>query len=61
MCIFRAIGLMEIIIFFVKMDWTCGLFGHPWRQELCVLGEALIQAFEEEKERLNIKEIGDVK
>lgn len=47
--------------FFVKMDWTCGLFGHPWRQEICVLGEALIQAFEEEKERLNIKGIGVVK
>lgn len=46
--------------FFVKMDWSCGLFGHPWRQEICVVGEALIQEFEKEKERLDIEVIGDI-
>ncbi|MBD5093657.1 MAG: DUF2716 domain-containing protein [Subdoligranulum sp.] len=32
--------------FFASLDWSIGLYGHPWREEMIVAGEALIREFE---------------
>ena len=41
--------------FFVDKEWKYGLFGHPWKHEIVVMGEKLIEMFEKEKVRLEFK------
>ena len=41
--------------FFVSKDWTFGLYGHPWRKELIVVGEELISAIEKNCFELGLK------
>ena len=43
--------------FFISADWQLGLFGHPWRSEIYVMGDALIAAFDKIKDQLDITEI----
>ncbi len=40
--------------FFASFDWTIGLYGHPWKEEIIVAGEPLIQEFENARRVLNI-------
>lgn len=40
--------------FFVSFDWTIGLYGHPWKEEIIVVGEQLMQEFEKARKKLNI-------
>lgn len=42
--------------FFVTPDWRAGLFGHPWRKEIIVMGEKLIAEFEKVKDILELTE-----
>ena len=32
--------------FFISNDWHNGLFGHPWRKEIYVMGKELIEQFD---------------
>lgn len=41
--------------FFVSKDWAFGLYGHPWRKELIVVGEELISAIEKNSFELGLK------
>lgn len=43
--------------FFISMDWNMGLFGHPWKSEIYVMGEKLIKAFDSMKKELDLTEI----
>lgn len=43
--------------FFISMDWKCGLFGHPWKSEIYVMGEPLIEEFDKLKDILKLSEI----
>lgn len=43
--------------FFVSFDWLIGLYGHPWKQEILVVGESLIQEFGKAQTMLNITEL----
>lgn len=43
--------------FFVSLDWSMGLYGHPWRHEIIIVGEKLIQEFEAMQSVLNITEL----
>ena len=43
--------------FFVSKDWSFGLFGHPWRNELIVTGAALMQAIAEAADDLDLKKL----
>ncbi len=40
--------------FFASFDWSIGLYGHPWRNEIIVAGEKLIQEFDKVQDMLNI-------
>lgn len=40
--------------FFFDKEWKYGLFGHPWRNQIIVIGKELIDMFEENKNILNI-------
>ena len=40
--------------FFGDTEWKYGLFGHPWKHEIVVMGERLIGMFEKEKVSLGI-------
>ncbi len=40
---------------FVFQDFRQGLFGHPWKQEIYVVGEAIIAAFEANAEALGLR------
>jgi len=40
-------------LFFDK-EWRYGLFGHPWRHEIVVMGKELIDKFEENKKVLGL-------
>lgn len=42
--------------FFVSMDWKLGLFGHPWKNEVYVMGTRLIKEFDSVTEELNMTE-----
>lgn len=39
---------------FVDKEWKYGLFGHPWKHEIVVMGEKLMEMFEKEKVSLGI-------
>lgn len=39
---------------FVDKEWKYGLFGHPWKHEIVVMGGKLIEMFEKEKVGLGI-------
>ena len=41
--------------FFVSKDWEFGLYGHPWRKELIVVGEELLFAIEKHLTELGLK------
>ena len=41
--------------FFISKDWTFGLFGHPWRKELIVVGEPLISAIQKNLVELDLE------
>lgn len=43
--------------FFASLDWLLGLYGHPWKEEIIVVGENLIQEFENVQSVLNITEL----
>ena len=43
--------------FFLSADWRLGLFGHPWRSEIYVVGDALTAAFDRIREQLALTEI----
>lgn len=43
--------------FFVSLDWLLGMYGHPWKKEIIVVGEKLIQEFEKVQNALNITEL----
>lgn len=32
--------------FFIDKDWSFGMFGHPWKQEIVVWGKELIEMFD---------------
>jgi len=40
--------------FFASFDWSLGLYGHPWKKEIIVVGEKLIEEFEKARSVLNI-------
>lgn len=42
--------------FFVSKDWHFGLYGHPWRKELIVVGEKLISAIKNYSFELGLKQ-----
>ena len=41
--------------FFVTKDFSAGLFGHPWREELIVSGAALIREFVAKADELDLE------
>lgn len=43
--------------FFISTDWKYGLFGHPWKSEIYVMGEPLIEEFDKSKDILKLSEI----
>lgn len=43
--------------FFASFDWSIGLYGHPWKEEIIIVGEQLIQEFEKVQDILNITQI----
>lgn len=43
--------------FFISTDLSAGFLGHPWRNELCVFGDRLIQAFDEHKQELDMENL----
>ena len=43
--------------FFASFDWQIGLYGHPWRKEIIVVGEKLIYEFEKVQGMLGIEEL----
>ena len=45
----------KIQIFFISKDWNFGLYGHPWKKELIVVGEDLIFAIEKNCAELGLK------
>ena len=40
--------------FFIAKDFSYGLLGHPWRDEIYVFGDELMELFEANKDALNI-------
>lgn len=40
--------------FFISIDWHYGLFGHPWRKEIYVMGKELIEQFDLRMEELSL-------
>ena len=40
--------------FFISKDWTFGLYGHPWRKEIIVVGHDLIEAIQDNCVKLGI-------
>lgn len=42
--------------FFISEDWSFGMLGHPWRQELYLWGDELISRFEREAGYLDLRE-----
>ena len=43
--------------FFFSTDWSSGLYGHPWRKEIIVVGEKMIRAFDEKVKELGLEVI----
>lgn len=42
--------------FFISIDFSYGLLGHPWREEIWVFGQNLIQKLEENQAMLMLRE-----
>ena len=42
--------------FFVSKDWSVGLYGHPWRKELIVVGDQLICEIDKNRVILSLEE-----
>ena len=36
-------------------EWKYGIFGHPWRNEIIVMGKELLEKFESNLETLGLK------
>lgn len=45
--------------FFLSQDFCCGLLGHPRRSEIFVMGDPLIEAFENLKEQLGLSDVNE--
>lgn len=45
MHIFQHIVQMEIIIFFIYVNFHFGYLGHPWQQKVWIYGKKLIEEF----------------
>ena len=43
--------------FFISKDWSVGLFGHPWRNELIITGNVLKQEIANAADDLKLKKI----
>jgi hypothetical protein len=43
--------------FFLATDFTYGLFGHPWKEEIYVFGDNLVKEFENSAALLELEEI----
>ena len=41
--------------FFISTDWSYGIFGHPWLNELYVMGKELIEQFDLRSAELEIR------
>ena len=39
---------------FISKDWSYGMLGHPWRDEIYIFGEQLIKEFANKESELNI-------
>ena len=39
---------------FFDKEWKCGLLGHPWRNQIVVIGKQLISKFEENQSKLDL-------
>ena len=44
--------------FFIAQDFSCGMLGHPWRRELWVFGDELIEALRNQRGALGLREKG---
>ena len=42
---------------FLSKDWSYGMFGHPWRNEIYVFGKKIINEFENKEKELNITKL----
>lgn len=42
---------------FLSKDWSYGLFGHPWRNEIYIFGKELINEFKNKENELNITKL----
>lgn len=42
---------------FLSKDWSYGIFGHPWRNEIYVFGKKIINEFENREKELNITKL----
>lgn len=40
--------------FFVSKDWQYGMFGHPWRREIYLIGDKLINEFAKKEKELGL-------
>lgn len=40
--------------FFVSKDWEYGMFGHPWRKEIYLIGDKLINEFAKKEKKLGL-------
>lgn len=40
--------------FFIAKDWSYGMLGHPWKEEIYVFGKELIDSFDEKRKELSI-------
>lgn len=45
--------------FFIASDWSFGMLGHPWREELYLWGDKLTAHFERDAEYLGLQKITD--
>lgn len=41
--------------FFMDKEWKYGIYGHPWRNEIIVMGKELVEKFESNLETLGLK------
>ncbi|MBR1670787.1 MAG: DUF2716 domain-containing protein [Butyrivibrio sp.] len=56
-CIFSNILPGCRLLLFISTDWKYGLFGHPWRKEIVVMGKELIRKLDLHMDELNIRSV----
>ena len=42
---------------FLSKDWSYGMFEHPWRKEIYIFGEKIINEFKDKEKELNITKL----